>query len=64
MGFIAKAIGKAIVKKAGEAAMYGVVAHEEKTRSVDALVNKSTANYMLFIKKKSMSIKRGFTVCD
>ena len=64
MGFLGKAIAKAVVKKAGEAAMYGVVAHEENTRSVDALVNKSTANYMLFIKKKSMSIKRGFTVCD
>ena len=64
MGFLGKAIAKAVVKKAGEAAMYGVVAHEEKNRSVDALVNNSTANYMLFIKKKSMSIKRGFTVCD
>lgn len=63
MGFLTKAIGKAVVEKAGEVAMY-VVVYEENTRSVDVLVNKSTANYMLFIKKKSMSVKRGFTVCD
>ena len=64
MGFLGKMVAKAVVKKAETAAMYGVVSHMENTRSVDALVNKSTANYMLFIKKKSMSIKRGFTVYD
>lgn len=57
-------VAKAVVKKVEAAAMYGVVSHMENTRSVDALVNKSTANYMLFIKKKSMSFKRGFTVYD
>ena len=62
MGFLGKMIAKAVVKKVETEAMYGVVNHMENTRSVDALVNKSTANYMLFIKKKSMSIKRGFTV--
>ena len=62
MGFLGKMVAKAVVKKAETAAIYGVVSHMENTRSVDALVNKSTANYMLFIKKKSMSIKRGFTV--
>lgn len=64
MGFLGKMAAKAVVKKVETAAMLGVVSHMENTRSVDALVNKSTANYMLFIKKKSMSIKRGFTVCD
>ena len=64
MGFLGKMVAKAVVKKAETAAIYGVVSHMENTRSVDALVNKSTANYMLFIKKKSMSIKRGFTVYD
>jgi hypothetical protein len=53
MGFLGKMVAKAVVKKVETAAMYGVVSHMENTRSVDALVNKSTANYMLFIKKKS-----------
>lgn len=52
MGFLGKMVAKAVVKKAETAAIYGVVSHMENTRSVDALVNKSTANYMLFIKKK------------
>ena len=64
MSFLGKMIAKAAVKKVENAAMYGVVNHMENTRSVDALVNKSSAKYMLFIKKKSMSIKRGFNVYD
>lgn len=64
MGFIDKAIQKTIVKKAKNAVMYGVADYMENTRSVSALINESTANYMLFIKKKSLSLKRGFTVCD
>ena len=64
MGFLGNRVAKAVVKKLETAAMYDVVNHMENTRSVDALVNKSTANYMLFIKKKSISIKRGFTVYD
>ena len=46
MGFLEKMVAKAVVKKVENAAMYGVVSHMENTRSVDALVNKSTANYM------------------
>lgn len=64
MGFLGKMVAKTVAKKTSKAAMYGVVNHMENTRSVDALVNKSTSNYMLFIKKKSLSIKRGFTVVD
>ena len=64
MSILGKIVAKAVVNKVEKAAMYGVVSHVEKKRSVDALVNKSTANYMLFIKKKSMSIKRGFNVFD
>lgn len=63
MGFLGKMAAKAVVKKVEDAAMYGVVSYMENTRSVEALTNKSTANYMLFI-KKSLSIKRGFTVYD
>lgn len=55
MGFLGKMILKAVVDKAEEAATIGVVSHMENTKSVDALINKSTANYMLFIKKKSLS---------
>ncbi len=64
MGILGKIAAKTVVKKVENTAVYGVVSHMENTRSVDALVNKSTANYILFIKKKSMSIKRGFTVYD
>ncbi len=64
MGFLEKIVAKTVLKKVGDAAMYGAVSHMENTRSVEALVNKSNANYMLFIKKKSMSIKRGFAVYD
>lgn len=46
MGFLGKMVAKAVVKKAETAAIYGVVSHMENTRSVDALVNKSTANYL------------------
>lgn len=64
MGFLGKMVTKAVVKKVENEVMSGVVEHMENTRSVDALVNKSTAKYMLFIKKKSFSIKRGFKVFD
>lgn len=64
MGFIGKMVTKAVVKKVENTAMHSVVSHMESTRSVDALVSKSNARYMLFIKKKSLSFKRGFTVCD
>ena len=50
MGFLGKMVAKAVVKKAENAAIYGVVSHMENTRSVDALVNKSTANYLNSIK--------------
>ena len=58
MGFLEKIVAKTVLKKVGDAAMYEAVSHMENTHSVEALVNKSNANYMLFIKKKSMSIKR------
>lgn len=64
MDFLNKLIGKTVVEKAKNAAVLGLINHMEVTRSVDALVNKSTANYILFIKKKSMSVKRAFTVYD
>ena len=64
MSFLGKMVAKAVGKKIERAAVKGVVNHMENTRSVDALINKSTANYMLFIKKKSMTIKRGFIVYD
>lgn len=64
MGFLGKIVAKTVLKKVEDATMYGAVSHMENTRSVEALVNKSNANYMLFIKKKSMSIKRGFAVYD
>ena len=50
MDFLGKMVAKAVVKKAETAAIYGVVSHMENTRSVDALVNKSTANYLNSIK--------------
>ena len=64
MGFLGEIVAKTVLKKVEDAAMYGAVSHMENTRSVEALVNKSNANYMLFIKKRSMSIKRGFAVYD
>lgn len=64
MGFLGKMVEKAVVKTVEYAAINSVVRHFENTRSVDAIVNRSTANYMLFIRKKCMSIKRGFTVLD
>ena len=64
MNFLEKMVVKAVAKKVDNAAMSGVLNHVEKTRSVDALVNKSTSRYKLFMKKKSFSLKRGFIVCD
>ncbi|MGM9592017.1 MAG: LURP-one-related/scramblase family protein [Oscillospiraceae bacterium] len=59
-----KTVAEAVAEKAEEAALLGIAHHMENTRSVDALINKSTAKYKLLIKKKSFSIKRGFTVLD
>ena len=64
MSFLGKMVAKTVAKKVESAATHGAVIYMESTHSVDALVNKSAANYMLFIKKKSMSIKRGFVVYD
>ena len=64
MGFLGKMLLNAVVEKAEEAAAIGALSHMENTKSVDALINKNTANYMLFVKKKSLSIKRGFKVFD
>ena len=55
---------KAILKKAEDVAFCNVVSHMEQTYSVDAIVSKSNANYRLFIKKKSASVKRIFNVFD
>lgn len=64
MSSLKKTIAKFVAEKVENTAIYGAVKHVENTRSVGALVNKSTANYMLFIKRRSVSIKRGFTVYD
>ncbi len=64
MGLIGKFIAKAALKTVEEAAIYGATTHAEKTRSVNALVNKSTSNYILFINKNIVSAKRFFTVSD
>ena len=64
MGFLGKMVTKTIVKKAEEVAIYNATSYMENTHSVSALVNKSTANYILIIKKKSVSIKRSFVVLD
>lgn len=64
MSMLGKMVTKAVVKKVEFAANYAVVNHLEKTRSVDAIVNNSTAKHMLFIKKKGLSISRGFTVTN
>jgi uncharacterized protein YxjI len=64
MGFLEKMVAKIATEKIKTSTMRGVVGYMNDTYSVNALVNKSTANHMLFIKKKSMSIKRGFTVYD
>lgn len=64
VGFLGKMVAKAVARKVETAVVYGVDNYMEKTRSVNALINKSTANYMLIIKKKSMSAKRDFTVYD
>lgn len=44
--------------------MYGAVVHAEKTRSVKALVDKSTLNHILFIEQRRISLKRSFAVLD
>lgn len=64
MDFIKKMVTKAVVKTVETVAINSVGSHMEKTRSVDALVNKSTANYMLFIKEEDLFFKHGFTVRD
>ena len=64
MGFLGKMVAKAVTRKVETAVVYGVDNYMEKTRSVNAFINKSTANYILIIKKKSMSAKRDLTVYD
>lgn len=64
MGFLGKMIAKAVVEKIEDVALYNVADHMSKTHSVEAIVGKSTAEYRMFIKKKCVSIKRGFTVYD
>lgn len=64
MSFLKKMVVNSVIKKVETAAEQNIVSYMENTRSVDALVNKSNANYILFIKKKSMSVKRDFSVCD
>lgn len=64
MGFLGKMVAKAVARKVETAVVYGVDNYMEKTRSVNAFINKSTANYILIIKKKSMSAKRDLTVYD
>ena len=64
MSFLRNLVAKTVMEKAMNTAMHGFINHMENTRSVDAIVNNSTVNYMLIIKKKSFSIKRGFSVYD
>lgn len=64
MGILGRMITKAVLEKIEDAATDSVAEHLQKTHSVDAIVNKSVADYRLFIKRKPMSIKRSFTVYD
>ena len=64
MGILGRMITKAVLEKIEDAATDSVAEHLQKTHSVDAIVNKSLADYRLFIKRKPMSIKRSFTVYD
>lgn len=64
MGLLGKMVIKAVAKKAGDIALLGVADHMEKTRSVDAIIDNSTAHYMFFIEKKKWSSKHNFIVYD
>ena len=64
MGILGEMLKNAVVHKIEKEAMYGVVNHMEKTRSVDAIVQNTSSKYILFIKKKTFSYKRSFTVVD
>lgn len=63
-GIIVKSVAKSAAKGAAKIVGYGVVNHMEKTRSAEAIAEKSELSRLLFIRKKSFSIKRGFTVYD
>lgn len=64
MGFFSEAVTKAVAKKVGEATLSEVCDYLTDTRSVDALANRSTADFILIIKKKHLSRKREFVVTD
>ncbi len=64
MGVLGKMIAKVVLEKIEDAATNTVAEHLENTHSVDAIVNKSAADYRLFIKKKRVAIKRGFSIYD
>lgn len=64
MGILGKMALKAAVKVAGDIAIKSTDGHLKKTRSVNAITNKSEAKYKLFMELKGLSIKRGFNVYD
>lgn len=47
-GFFKKKFVKTVIENIEEVAMCSMVSYMENTRSIEVLVNKSTANYMLF----------------
>lgn len=64
MNLIEKILAKAITEKVRTAAVLTISDHMESTHSVDALINKSTSNNILVMKRRSNSFKHGFTVFD
>lgn len=64
MNLIEKILTKAITEKVRTAAVLTISDHMESTHSVDALINKSTSNSILVMKRRSNSFKHGFTVFD
>lgn len=64
MNLIEKILAKAITEKVRTAAVLTISDHMESTHSVDALINKSTSNSILVMKRRSNSFKHGFTVFD
>lgn len=57
-GFLGKMVTKAVVKKIEDTAIYHVVREAENSRSIDVLVNNSTARYILFVKKRVFLSKK------
>lgn len=64
MNFLGRLITEAVFEKVAEKAIVDTAEHIENNHSVSSVVNKSTADYMLFLREKSKSANSTFIVRD